>query len=594
MKKIRQKILLTLLTTSSFFIILTGVYSLLNIADMNGKETEEIKSILSDDYDEMIKNEVETAVTILGYYYDAYSTGKLAEEVAREEAKEAIKFLRYNDDGYFWIDDTEGILIAHPIQPEDEGKNRIDIKDPNGVALIREIISGAKENKNSGYTDYMWVKPEDVQTGKLSPKRAYSKLFEPWNWVVSTGNYIDDIDTTVAQKEQELQNKYQENILSILGIILISLIGIGFFGIVLSRVISRPIISLIKAFGKDENGRITIQQINIRSKDEIGLLAETLNEMSLQVKDFINGVVTESENVAASANAVKTDMKVLNEQIEEISSTTEEIAAGLEQTTAISEDLNNRALEISGSSDSIAKKAGEAAGAVGEISDRASVLKSSFITAVESSNQIIKEAQVKLNQALIDSKAVAQISELADVIIQITNQTNLLALNAAIEAARAGEAGKGFAVVAEEIRQLADNSQNTVNEIQNMIKSVTGSVDSLYQNSGELVNYLTQNVQKDYELMLKASDEYNKDAKYLESIISEFRDTANGLSASVQYMSKAMSEIAASTYEGAQGAGSIAQSIEMVTGKTSELLNQADKSEQYSESLYNQVSRFKV
>lgn len=193
-----------------------------------------------------------------------------------------------------------------------------------------------------------------------------------------------------------------------------------------------------------------------------------------------------------------------------------------------------------------------------------------------------------------DSKAAEQISELADIIIQITNRTNLLALNASIEAARAGETGKGFAVVADEIRELADNSQNTVNEIQNMIKSVTSSVDSLYQNSVELVNYLTQNVHRDYQLMLKASDEYDRDAKSLESVITEFRDTAQILSSSIQHMSKAMNEIAASTYEGAQGAGSIAQSIETVTEKTGDLLSQVDQSKQYSKSLHKHVSRFKI
>ncbi len=594
MKKIRQKILLTLLTASSFFIILIGAYSLFSMANMNNKQTAAIKGTLSDDYDNRIKNEVETAVSIVSFYYDAYSEGKMTEAEAKEMAKDAVKTLRYNEDGYFWIDDTEGNLIAHPIQPEEEGTNRIDIEDPNGVALIKEIINGAKDNKNSGYTDFMWVKPEDVQSGKLSPKRAYSKLFEPWNWVISTGNYIDDIDRSVAEKEMELNDKFRENIIRILGITVLSLLGMGILGIILSSVISKPIVSLVKAFAKDENGRITIQEINIRSKDEIGLLARTLNEMSIQVKEFIHGVVKESENVAASANNVKNDMVVLSEQVEEISSATEEIAAGMEETTAISEDMNNKALEISDSAGAIAGKAEEAAGAVGEIRERAAVLKINLNSAVESGSLIINEAQQKLSQALDDSKAVAQISNLADVIVQITNQTNLLALNAAIEAARAGESGKGFAVVAEEIRQLADNSKNTVNEIQNMIKSVTDSVDSLYHNSSDLVEYLTKNVKNDYDQMLQASDEYNRDAKYLETIISDFRETANNLRNSIQYMTKAMNEIASANFEGAEGAGSIAHSIELVTEKTGELLIQANRSEQYSESLLKLVSRFKV
>jgi methyl-accepting chemotaxis protein len=594
MKKIKQKILVTLLTTSSFFIILIGAYCLINFVQSNEKEAATIKSILFDDYDKMIKSEIETAYTVVNFYYDTYKAGKMTEEEARETAKAAVKALRYDEEGYFWIDDTSGYLVAHPIQPENEGNNRIDIEDPNGVKLIQNIISAAKENEHAGFTDYMWEKPQDADTGNLSPKRAYSKLFEPWEWVISTGNYVDNIEDAVAARKMELNESLSKNFIGILGIVLLSLIGISIFGLILSKVISEPIVKLVEAFQKDDDGRITIQEISIKSKDEIGILAKTLNEMSRQLKDFIQGVVMQSGNVADSANSVNNDMVILSEQVEEISATTEEIAAGMEETTAISEDLNNKASEISDSANIIAKKAEDAAGAVTEISDRAFELKTNFHNAAENGRQIMGTAKLRLNKALEDSKAVAQIGELADVIVQITNQTNLLALNAAIEAARAGEAGKGFAVVAEEIRQLADDSKNTVNKIQAVIKSVTDSVDSLYYNSSELVQYMSENVVKDYDLMLKASDEYNEDAIFLKSIISEFRDTADHLRESIQHMSKAMNEIASATYEGAEGAGSIAQSVDLVTAKTSGLLQQANKSNQYSETLLQLVSRFKV
>jgi methyl-accepting chemotaxis protein len=594
MKKIRNKILLLLLTTSSLFILLIGIYSLLSISKTNEKQTLTIKETLTSDYDDKIKSEVETAITIVNFYYESFKEGKMTEAEAQDTAKAAVKALLYNEDGYFWIDDTDGNLIAHPVQPENEGDNRIDLQDPNGVYLIREIISAAQENKNEGFTDYMWVKPEDVDTEKLSPKRAYSMIFEQWNWVVSTGNYIDDIDKTVAVKEAELKENFQKNEISIIGFLLLSLVGNTIFGIVLSRIISKPIISLVKGFEKDESGRITIQEINIKSKDEIGLLAKTLNEMSIQVKEFIYGVVKESEHVADSANVVKKDMTILNDEVEEISSTTEEIAAGMEETTAISEDLSSKAVDISDSAISIAKKADEASKAVGEISERAETLKANFNIAVDNGSKFLVDANDRLKQALEDSKAVTQISVLAEAIIEITEQTNLLALNASIEAARAGESGRGFAIIAEEIRQLADNSQDTVNQIQSMIQSVTSSVNSLYDNSSDLVNYMTQNVKSDYDLMLKASDEYNKDAKSLAGIISDFQSKAGSLSLTIQDMTKAMNEIASATAEGADGASDIANSIDLVTQKSSELLLQANESEQYSKSLLDLVSRFNI
>lgn len=594
MNKIRNKILLLLLTTSSIFIILIGVYSLHNIYRINHEQTREIKNTLKHDYDDMIKNEVDTAITIAGFYYDDYKQGKITEDEAKESAKAAVKSLAYNEDGYFWIDDTDGYLIAHPVSTEEEGKNRIDLKDPNGVPLIQEIISAAKDNKKKGYTDYMWVKPEDVKTNKLSPKRAYSRLFEPWNWIISTGNYIDDIDKTVAVKEKELQDSFQENVFGIIGCLLLSLVGNSIAGVFLSRIISTPIMTLMKGFGKDENGRITIREINIKSKDEIGLLAKTLNEMSRQVREFIQGVRKESEYVADSANVLKKDMVVLNDEIEEISSTTEEIAAGMEETTAISEDMNHKASEISDSAIVIAQRADDAAKAVGEISERAENLKNNFTVAVENGTQFLIKANERLSQALEDSKAVAQIRELADAIIEITEQTNLLALNASIEAAHAGDVGKGFAIIADQIRQLADNSQKTVNQIQDMVESVTGSVNAMYDNSSNLLKYMTQNVKCDYDLMLKASEEYSTDAKDLEGIIADFRGKANSLSLIIQDMKKAMDEIVSATFDGADGASNIVHSIDMVTEKTGELQVQANDSEHNSNSLLELVSRFNL
>jgi methyl-accepting chemotaxis protein len=169
-----------------------------------------------------------------------------------------------------------------------------------------------------------------------------------------------------------------------------------------------------------------------------------------------------------------------------------------------------------------------------------------------------------------------------------------LALNAAIEAARAGESGKGFAVVADEIRQLADDSKSTASKIQSVIKTVIESVDNLSASSVELLRFMATNVQADYELMLKASDGYNSDAKHLELLISDFRSTAKDLHASIQNIMKAIEEITSATNEGAEGTNNIVQRIELVTEKTVKLLMQTNESNKYSEKLLELVSKFKM
>ena len=152
MSKIKYKILFTLLITSSIIIILTGGYSVFNVIKLNNTEIVNTKKILFDDYDKMIKNEVETASHILNTYYDFYKEGKLTEIEAQEQAKNIIKKLRYSEDGYFWIDDINGILIAHPMVPDQEGTNRITIEDPNGIQLIQELINAAIDKLYVGKT----------------------------------------------------------------------------------------------------------------------------------------------------------------------------------------------------------------------------------------------------------------------------------------------------------------------------------------------------------------------------------------------------------------------------------------------------------
>lgn len=594
MRKIKYKILFTFLIITSLFIILSGGYSILNLVHLNQKETSAVSDLLYDDYDVRIKNEVQTAVAVLETYYDNYKEGKITEELAQEQAKETIKKLRYGEDGYFWIDNTEGILVAHPMIPKQEGTNRINTKDPQGVELIKEVIRAAQENQNSGYTNFMWEQPGHVGTGRLSPKRAYSQLFSPWNWVISTGNYVDDINSIVEAKRLDLDKNLKRNLITLGIFICIALIIIIISALALSKRISEPINKLVKAFEKDKNGQIRIQEIKLKSKDELGILANTLNELSFQIKEFISGVTKEAKNVEHSANTVETEMTVFNEQIEEVSATTQEISAGMEENAASSEQMNASAEEIVASVQSIAGKAKKAAISVSEISTRAQTLKSRLNTAVQDSTSIINQSKNELNNAIEESKSVKQIYELADAILQITSQTNLLALNAEIEAARAGEAGKGFAVVAGEIGKLAEDSRDTANRIQDIIKIVMNSVENLSGNSSKLVGFLEEEVKTDYDMMVKASDEYNNDAEELEILVSDFEATAGSLLVAIQSMMKAIDEVTMATNEGAEGANEIVQRVMVANEKSSRLLSQANESLQYSENLIRLVLKFKL
>ena len=594
MRSIRYKILLTFLITSSLFIIMMGAFNVFSLIQLNKKETINIQKLLYDDYDQMIKSEVQTATNVLNSYYTYSQQGIISTKEAQDTAKKVIKDLKYGTEGYFWIDDVHGVLIAHPILTAQEGTNRIDIKDPNGIELIKEIISAAVSNKNNGYTDFMWMKPTDADTGKLSPKRAYSQSFQQWDWIVSTGNYTDNIDQVVSQKKVDLDNNLKENIIATLLFMVAALLIIGFVSIRLSKKISSPIIKLVKAFEEDENGQIHLQEIKLTSRDEIGLLASTLNKFSMQIKNFVNGVIIEADNVATASKVQDTDTSSLNFEIQGISSTTEVMSASMEETASTCEEMSATSIEIVNSVEMIANKAEEAVISVREISIRSGILNTDFKSSVNSGNKIIDQTKAKLEAAIEDSKSIMEINQLADAILQITQQTNLLALNASIEAARAGEAGAGFAVVATEIGKLAEGSKDTANQIQNIIKTVIDSVDNLSKNASELLQYIENNVKSDYNKMLLASDEYEGDAKQVEVLVSDFSSTSKMLYSSMQNMMIAIEEITSATNDGAVGTNHIAQSVMTVNDKSSQLLLNANKVKDYSNNLINLVSKFKL
>jgi methyl-accepting chemotaxis protein len=327
-------------------------------------------------------------------------------------------------------------------------------------------------------------------------------------------------------------------------------------------------------------------------KDEIGDLVKAMNEMQQSVKEVVQGVIKESNQVANSVVSTNDFMQELTFQIEEVSSTTEELSAGMEETAASSEEMNASALEIDAAIETISAKAQEGAIAAGEISSRAKNIKQSAIKSEADAQIIVEQTQEKLQSAIKQSEAVNNVIVLSKTILQITEQTNLLALNAAIEAARAGESGKGFAVVADEIRKLAENSKTAANSIQDFTKTVVEAVENLAINSTNVLDFLDKQVLKDYALLVNISDQYNKDAKFVDDLVTDFSATAEELSASVQGMLKTINEVAIAANEGAEGTSIIATKSSTVVEKADQVMKQAVTSKTSSDNLVMLVKKF--
>ncbi|MBO0523757.1 methyl-accepting chemotaxis protein [Clostridium botulinum] len=343
-----------------------------------------------------------------------------------------------------------------------------------------------------------------------------------------------------------------------------------------------------------ERGGDLTQEIKVNSKDEINDLAKSLNKFIQNIKDIIKTVNESVDNIETVVDSIKTNVTDLNNDVEEVSATTEELSANMEETAASAEEMSATSQDIERAVQSIAQKSQEGATQAGEINKRAEDTKANVQASQKKAKEILTNTKSELESAIESSKVVEQINVLSDSIMDITSQTNLLALNAAIEAARAGEAGKGFSVVADEIRKLAEQSKDTVTEIQSITVKVIESVKNLSDSSSNLLTFVSTDMDNDYKTMLNVADKYSEDASFVDTLVTDFSSTSEDLLASLQDVLKTIEGVAQAASEGAGGTTDIASKILEVNNKSNDVLQEALKSEESANKLKEEISKFKI
>jgi len=479
--------------------------SFVNLVLLNKKQAHDIEllsNIMDQDFDNLIKSEVETANSFLLQIEKEGRKQNLTMDSIKLLAAIYLREFRYGDAGYFWADQSDGTNIVL-LGKAAEGKNRINDVDSKGSKFIQEIIKNGKSG--GGFTNYWFPKKEG---GESLQKRSYSFYNESFDWIIGTGNYIEDIDKAKSMfvKDQEIYRR--ENLIVQYTILIIILFITILFSLYLGRKISKPIIEISAGAEKIANGDLNTT-FAPDSTIEVGNLANSMNKMAAKLKEVIGFIKSGANQIKVASNQISDGSQNISTGASKQAAAAEQISSSMEQMVANIEQnaLNAKTTE--------------------EISEKASLGITNLNDATSQSLASIKEIAQKIT-----------------IINDIAFQTNILALNAAIEAARANQYGKGFAIVASEVKQLADKSKIAALEIDNLsLNSVNLTNESSYYLNG-LLPEIMKTTKLVHEISL-ASNEQNSGSHQINQAIVELNQVTQQNAASSEELAASAEELSA-------------------------------------------------
>jgi methyl-accepting chemotaxis protein len=471
---------------------------------------------------------------------------------AQALAISTIRAMRYQGNGYFWINDSQPTMILHPISPGLEGQDLSAKKDPDGLYLFKEMVRVAQA-EGAGFVRYQWEKP-----GSREPqaKLSYVKLHPAWNWVIGSGLYIDDLEAATNQV-----------FWSVMSILLAAILVSGGLVFFLARMVSRPMHKTVAMIEELEKGHLGTR-LNINQTDEVGRMAKAMDRFadSLQhevvdaLKKLAGGDLTFDISPRDAEDEVRGALKQLemqlNDVMEQIQSAGGQIAAGSVHVSDTAQALSQGATESASSLEEISSSLTQLTAQTQQNAANASqvnLLSTAAKDAVDTGNHQMGrmvEAMQEINQAGRD------IGKIIKVIDEIAFQTNLLALNAAVEAARAGQHGKGFAVVAEEVRNLAARSAKAARETAELIE---GSVHKT-NNGAAIANDTAASLQRISDQVVEVSD-------LAEEIAAASHEQSNGIA----QISIGIGQIDSVTQQNTATAEESAASAEELSGQAARL-----------------------
>lgn len=493
------------------------------------------------------------------------------------ELSEIAKSVTFGESGYAYVLNKDGTTIAHPnISLVVNGDNDFEnVKEDPSLAPLVELEkkmvaqqSGFGEYEYNGEVKYLGYAP--------IPGTLWS--------IAVTSNQNEALAAVVKLKT------------AIISITLVALL-IGFiFAFILGRMVGRSVRQVSTRLDKVSVGDLTVNLDGkaLQRKDEFGDSARSLQQMVTGLRGMVTSITSSSHEVAASSQQLSAQGENIAATMEEAAASAQQIAAGMEEVAASAQQITASGEEIDAALNLLHQEAEQGHRQAGEIGKRAVQVQQGAEQSQQNAAQVYDAIQAKLEKSIAEARVVDQISNLAENIAGIADQTNLLALNAAIEAARAGEQGRGFAVVAEEVRKLAEDSSQAVAGIQSLTRQVQEAIGVLIDNSHDALNFMTEDVMRDYKLMVNIGVQYKQDSEAVYDLTEKISQNVNQVMSAMQEINRSIEATSATVEESSAGSQEIARGSE-VAAKAAEEINQASRRmAENAEQLTNLIAQFKL
>lgn len=417
----------------------------------------------------------EIALSVVKTSGDDAAAGSIPLAEAQKRAMDRIRNMHYGTDGYFMVLDSQPKVLMHPTELQLVGKDVSDYKDPNGVYIFRDMVDVIKR-EGKGFTAYTASKPGSTQP---SPKIAYVVTYRPWDWILTTGLYVDDIDAA-----------FRASLYQSLGILVILAGALSAVVVILNRGILNSL-GGEPTYAAEIANRIASNdltaEVNTTPNDRSSLLY-SMKRMQDQLTQTIGTIRHSAESIAAASHQIAMGNQDLSQRTEEQAASLEETASSMEQlTSTVTQNADN------------ASQANQLAAQAAHVAEQGGTVVSRVVETMD----VINAGSDK-------------IADIVGLIEGIAFQTNILALNAAVEAARAGEQGRGFAVVASEVRSLAQRSSAAAKEIKELIHDSVERVRAgagQVQEAGTKMREITREIKRVTDIMSEiaaASQEQSK------------------------------------------------------------------------------------